>query len=393
MRSRPPRSANDPTNTTDPVSAGASMPPNTKPTEVQATTPDDVAPVCVLIVDDEPAVREVVAEALTRCQMQVVEAATAAEARTALDERHVDVALIDVKLPDADGIDLAAQLKKLNPTLESIVVTGKPSTQRAVGALRIGAADFLSKPFDLNDLTERVDAAVRKRGDRDKQGARVDKLKKLCRKLNRERHEVTQQVDILCNDLVTAYQELAGQMRHVQLTTQLKTSLDPELDLETVLRRALEFVLEHIGPTNAVVFLPGRSGSHTVGGYINYTFDKETADVLLGHLADVAAPRIAEEPTGIHLADDADINLWLSDDSAWLADCQVLAVPCRDEDEETLANLLLFRDASDPFNEEHLETIEAIAPIFAAQLARVIGIHHRAATEEEDENWDDEIPF
>lgn len=393
MRSRPSRPTPDPCDPTHPQTAGPSMPPNPEPTQINANA-SDASPVCVMIVDDEPTVREVVAEALTRCRMTVIEAATAAEARSALDHGTVDVALIDVKLPDADGIDLAAQLKQLDPTLESIVVTGKPSTQRAVGALRIGAADFLSKPFDLDDLTQRVDAAVRKRGDRGKQGARVDKLKKLCRKLNRERHEVTQQVDILCNDLVTAYQELAGQMRHVQLTTQLKTAIDPELDLETVLRRALEFVLEHIGPTNAVVFLPGRSGSHTVGGYINYTFDKETADVLLAHLADVAAPRIAEQHHGSHLTDDGEINLWLSDDSAWLADCQVLAVPCRDEEGETLANLLLFRDATDAFNEEHLETLEAIAPVFATQLSRVISIHHRAADEDEsEENWDDEIPF
>jgi FixJ family two-component response regulator len=332
----------------------------------------------VLIVDDEPLVRQAIGDALAiGRKVRIIEAGSIAAARAAMNDQPVDLVLVDVQLPDGDGLNFAHEIHEIDDKLQSIVITGDPTLPRAVAALRAGVVDFLTKPLKLEELSACVDRALVRRADTSRMASRVRRLRRLCRKLHRARTQVSQQVDILCNDLVSAYQELSDQMRTVQLTTEFKTILEQELDMEQVLRRMLESVLRHAGSTNAVIFLPTPDKGHSVGGYINYTFDKATADVLLDHLADVAAPRIttSTEPA-IHLTDDVDINLWLSDDSAWLSECHVLALPCRHED-QTMASLLLFRDAADPFSQEAIETLKLLVPVFAAHLVKVVGIHHR----------------
>jgi DNA-binding response OmpR family regulator len=344
----------------------------------------------VLVVDDEADIREMLGDALNQSHLCIHAAGSLDEARRIARSHRIDLALIDVKLPDGDGLDLAREIHAGDPSVHSILMTGAPSYDRAVEAIRVGCADFLAKPIDIRQLTQGVDRALNRRADESRSAERIARLKRLCKKLNHARHEVTQQVDVLCNDLVSAYQELADQMKNVQATTSFTAAVEGELDLEQVLRRLLEFVLQQIGPTNAVIFLPSKSGSFTVGGYVNYSFDKPSAETLLGHLADVAAPLIAQRDEVFHLRDDCDVNLWLSDESAWLKGSEVIGVPCVGED-ETLACLMLFRDQSEPFDPDSVQALSAVGPIFADHLVKVIGVHHRLKDYMEED--DDNVPF
>jgi DNA-binding response OmpR family regulator len=356
----------------------------------EATEP--VRPFEVLIVDDEPDICELLGDVFRGQPVIVHTAANLDEARVIALQKSLDLVLVDVKLPDGDGTEFAEELRQRDPAIQSIVMTGKPSVKRAQQAMRSGASDFLSKPLDLDELNTCVDRALRRRADGTKNSDKVRRLRHLCRKLNRARHEVTQQVDILCNDLVTAYQELAGQMKHVQVTSGFKAILDQELDLEQVLRRVLEFVLQQVGSTNAVIFLPSVGGGFTTGGYINFSFDKEAADMLLSHLADVAAPKIAEAEHVIHFEDNDAISGWLADDSAYLEDSHVVGLSCR-HDRRPMASLMLFRDANEPFDAEAIETLSTIGPILAAHLSKVIGIHHRLAEHMDAEDKEGGLPF
>jgi len=342
----------------------------------------------VLIVDDEPGVREVLGDALRSDRLKLHEAGSIAEARQVVEGSKIDLVLVDVKLPDGSGLDLAGELRQDKPGLRSIVITGGPDLDGAVQAIRAGACDFLAKPLDINRLRVVVDDALEQRGRETRRRRQVKRLKRLCRRLNQSRSEVTQQVDVLCNDLVAAYQELADQIKHVETSTRFRTMIDQELDLEQLLRTILEYVLHQAGPTNAAIFLPGQGGGHTMGGYVNYSFERSSAEVLLQYLADSAAPRIAQEQEPRHLTDDAEINLWLMDESSWLSGMHVVTIPCRHED-EALAGLLLFRDASEPFDPEAIERINCVASVFAAHLVKVIDIHHRHTEFFEDEENDE----
>lgn len=342
---------------------------------------DDRQPTRVLIVDDEPEVRQVLAGALRQRRMGTREAASLAEAREEVRRGEVDLVLVDARLPDGDGLDLAEELNRRAPAVPAVVITGDSSFGRAVQAMRAGACDLVAKPLDLKELNRCVDRALQRRNEQRRLAHRVDRLRKLCRKLNRDRDRTHQQSDVLCSDLVDAYQQLAGQVRHVQLATNFRAVAEQELDLEQLLRRVLEFILEHFGSTNAVIFLPAVDGGHATGGYVNYTFERETVRVLLDHLAGAAAPRIAEAESAVHLTNDEAINEWLEEESGWLAGHEVIALPARHEG-EILATLLLFREASEPFEEDAAEALEALSGPLAAQLVKLINVHHRLIGEE-----------
>lgn len=353
----------------------------------------------LLIIDDEPDVRRAIREALPQDTLRILQAGSLAEARRQTAEFSVDVALIDILLPDGSGLEFAAELKQQHPACQEIVMTGSPSPQLTIEAMRCGARDFLTKPFALEELNLRVQRALDRRRRSVARRRHVRKLKKLVRKLDHDRRDISQQVDILCKDLVGAYQDVAVQMKLMEKLGEFKAVLREELDLEQALRLTLQFLLDQIGPTNAVIFLPNGGGGYSVGGFVNYATGFEDPHVLLEHLADVAAPRIVDEPEACHLADNELIEAWLGDDANWLADQHLILAPCRD-DEQAMAAMLLFRDADQPFRDEDLKLINYITPFFGTHLSKLVRVHHRMARFFEDEDdfgaepWqpDDEDP-
>jgi len=351
--------------------------PRTQPEGDPAAQADATPQFVILIVEDDPDVGEAIAHAVRTDSRRIYHAQSMHGARECLQGERVDLVLLDAMLPDGDGVSLAAQVASIQPTTRCIVVTGHATLDRAVEAMRAGAVDLVSKPFDIDDLNQRVGQALQRQRRDTQRDRRIDRLRKLCKQLNQARHDISQQVDILCNDLVTAYQELAHQVQNIELTGELRSELADELDLEQTLRRTLEFVLHKVGPTNAVIFLPNSTGGFSVGGYVNYTHEKEHSQVMLQHLADVVAPALAEEAELVHLTEPDALDDWLGEACGWLTGSHVLAGPCLDEDGQPLAGLCLFRDDTEPFDEEAVALMSAICPMLAAHLIKVIRIHHR----------------
>jgi DNA-binding NtrC family response regulator len=112
----------------------------------------------VLVIDDEVALRQILAALVSRAGYSVDTAATAAEATAKLVRGDVDVALCDVRLPDGDGIELVRGFKAPGSGVETqfIMVTAFASMETAVEALRAGAADYIVKPVHNEDLLHRL---------------------------------------------------------------------------------------------------------------------------------------------------------------------------------------------------------------------------------------------
>ncbi len=336
--------------------------------------------------------------------VQLIHARSLTEARAQLTEKSVDLALINPKLPDGSGFDLADELNKSRRIVATVLIDDEPNLESAMRAIRAGALDYIVTPLDMAELNDRVGKALAKQRKSRDQAQRVRRLRRLCKKLNQARADVSKQVDILCNDLVTAYQELAGQMQQVVQASEFGAVIRDELDLEQLLRKTLEHLVEKAGPTNAAVFLPSSMDEFTLGGYVNYDCTPESADMLLQHLADIVAPKISNRDDLIHVTDNKSLAHLLGGDAAYLVDSHMLAFACRSEN-ESLAVVALFRDSSDPFDQTVLDTAEAVGPLLGDALARVIRIHHRGldddafeeggyfGTAEEDDEDDDGLPF
>ena len=119
------------------------------------------APIRILVVDDEPALREPLADYLVRQGFVVTQAGTAAEARSRLLETGCDLVLLDIMMPGEDGLSLCRHLVEAK-RLPVIFITAKgESTDRIVG-LEIGADDYVVKPFDPRELVARIRSVLRR---------------------------------------------------------------------------------------------------------------------------------------------------------------------------------------------------------------------------------------
>ncbi|HEX7784545.1 MAG TPA: response regulator transcription factor [Sphingobium sp.] len=120
----------------------------------------------VLIIDDEPHIRRLLNAALTRSDYIIAEAADAREALAKLDTENPDITLLDLGLPDRDGLELVPLIKKQSQTT-LIVISAREATEEKVAALDLGADDYLTKPFDTDELLARIRVAMRNRITRD----------------------------------------------------------------------------------------------------------------------------------------------------------------------------------------------------------------------------------
>ncbi|RMF67522.1 MAG: sigma-54-dependent Fis family transcriptional regulator, partial [Calditrichaeota bacterium] len=108
----------------------------------------------LLIADDDSNFRNVISNRLVRRNYQVAIAYNGDQALELCREHHFDVALVDLKLPDINGMDLVKKLKGLDSQLAIVIITGYPSVDTAVQAMTGGAAYYLKKPFRLDELEE-----------------------------------------------------------------------------------------------------------------------------------------------------------------------------------------------------------------------------------------------
>jgi len=117
----------------------------------------------ILLVDDEDEMRLPLREALQLESHHVTPARNALEARQVMKNSKYDLAILDVNLPDGNGLDLLAEFHASSPDMGFIMITGFANVDMAVETVRLGADDFLRKPFSLDELLIRVDAVLKKR--------------------------------------------------------------------------------------------------------------------------------------------------------------------------------------------------------------------------------------
>ena len=263
-----------------------------------------------------------------------------------------------------------------------VAIEDRPTLEGTVAWMRLGASDVLTAGDGRDALRERLSDAARRAAELRSQSNEAARLKRLCKHMHRAHNEVSGQVSDLCSDMVAAYADLNEQMSETVLATELNGLLRQELDVESVLRTLLEFLLAKIGTTNAAIFLPSSNGDFGRGAYINYDCPRDTAEPLMDQLASIVAPAFEETRDVQRFLGEDELRSVLGEDAHWMGDVAASAVGCR-QDEECLAVLVLFRSTARPFDAEHARVLQTASRLFAAQLARVIRVHHRHLPEEE----------
>src|SRR4030043_1202125 len=114
----------------------------------------------ILIIDDEPNLRRSLGLILQRAGYSATTAANASEAMQLLQAGAYDLTFLDIKLPDQNAIQLFPQIKDIYPDMPILILTAHATLDTAIGAVRLGARDYLLKPIDPETILNRVQALL-----------------------------------------------------------------------------------------------------------------------------------------------------------------------------------------------------------------------------------------
>ena len=116
-------------------------------------------PIRLLLVDDEKDFVNILSKRIKRRNIDVTKAFSGSEAIQALRGQEFDVAVLDLKMEDMNGIEVLKMLKIMDPKLAVIMLTGHGSAEAAEQGIKLGAFDYLTKPCELEELLEKIKAA------------------------------------------------------------------------------------------------------------------------------------------------------------------------------------------------------------------------------------------
>jgi len=185
----------------------------------------------ILVVDDEPSVADLLSEALVEEGYNCITAATGEDALRRLSKGNFEVILLDLKLPGISGIDVLKEVKSNRPETAIIVVTSAGDAQTAVEAMKIGAVDYITKPFELERINGSIKAALKTRTvGRDKAALQEESAEEVSEEVDWIRY-----LDNIAEGVGTRLDSLTG---HVMSIAVIEQTIDAA--------RRLEIPEEHI---------------------------------------------------------------------------------------------------------------------------------------------------
>jgi len=260
------------------------------PTPEETTKAAPPPPARVLVVDDEPSVIDVFQEFLSGQGYALSIAPSGEEAVRLIPELRPDIILTDINLPGISGLEVMRYAKSVDPEVAVIVVTGYASASTAIEALRQGAFNYVTKPFDLDEVHQIVERAVANR-----------RLKAINRELV---EDLRQKNEILHHH----EQELRERVRiaTLQMTALYDVGKEIMADLELAPRVAMIAgkAAELSGAVGAVMYL--KQGESTdfnpVTAHGMTLAPPDPVQWILGRVGPMAVPMLEQKPVRIHLA-------------------------------------------------------------------------------------------
>ena len=222
----------------------------------------------ILVVDDEAGMRALL-QTLLENEGYVVEAAASGEdAAQMLRARDYEVLVTDLKMPGIDGLELVEQARRAQPDVAVVLVTGYATVENTVSALRHGVDDYLTKPFDIQDLRQTVARTLRNRRLREQSSQVLTHLCKANTELRALKGRLEHEVTSAHESLLTINASLEKHRRELETLSGVSQALTSTLDPDRLLDTCLELVTREMGVEKASIMLlepaegePGGSAS------------------------------------------------------------------------------------------------------------------------------------
>ncbi len=326
----------------------------------------------VLVVDSDAGTAEAIKSELGASVQNLRIARSADQAIVEMKRRPADVLIINIQVGDQSGLELVSKWRRAYPNVELIALSRSHNSDVCLAAWRAGASDLLFQPLDRAEVRTCLNHVVERRVEKERLTRRNQRLRQTCRQLSKARKEIGAQVDLLCHDLVKAYQDIARQLHTTQTTGDFATTLGQDLDIETMMRATMQYILKHAGPVNAAVFLPDSEGNYVLGAYLDLDTKAET--MLVEVIAQTLVPHAVSTRDFVQFTDDTAIHAKFAQPMlhgrSWLA-----VAACHQKD--PMAVIVAFRNQDEAMPATVRTTLESIAAVLGERISRLMDIHNR----------------
>jgi len=244
-------------------------------------------PEYILVVDDEPGVRNVLTRGLWEAGYQCTSAGEGREALARLRQGRFAVMLCDIRMPGMDGLELLPQALQQDPDLTVIMVTALAGLQTALGAIRAGAYDYITKPFQLAEVELVVRRAMEHRRLRLENRAYLSHLEDLVEQRTRQLRAV--HVDLITSLALALEAKDEWTHDHSRRVAQLAAALGTQLGLPSEECGSLRLagMLHDIGKIGVREAVLHKTGTLTVEEYRHIKLHPELGARILSPLADL----------------------------------------------------------------------------------------------------------
>lgn len=306
----------------------------------------------VLVVDDEPQIRAICCQALERAGYQVATAADGVEALRALTRTAFDAAVLDIVLPDTSGLELLRAIRERHPGTVVVLITGFASLDSAMEAVRLGAYEYLRKPFRASDLARIVARGIEGRRLRGRNDELLAELRRANEELLARQHQLREHARLETGDLA-AFVELG---RRLSAATGLAETLQHILAAGIAVTRAKAAAIYRIDPTQGAL-----RGVAAIGLPVREVAEARIApdEGLLGRAAARGLALIENRVLGAEAVGDRYLS-FLGVESA-------LVMPLA-WDDEVCGVMALFDQQDGAFAEQSMNLVR----VLAGQAARVV---------------------
>jgi len=217
----------------------------------------------ILVVDDEPRICKLLTELLSREGYVVHTANDANQALALLDNDHYDMVISDLKMPGMDGFELIESIKRNHPHIAAIMITAYATVETAVQALRHGTDDYVTKPFDINELKKVVGRTLEAKRLAQQNRALADQLKRArdeLHKHNKQPGKTTDQPETL----EEANRRLRRTVDKLSALHEIIHAITSLLDLDQLLEVCLKQINEKLNVESSSIMLLDDNRTHLV---------------------------------------------------------------------------------------------------------------------------------
>ncbi len=322
----------------------------------------------VLVVDDEPELRELLADALGASDMRVLTAASGREAIDLAGRETPDLVITDISLGDASGLDVLDHLRSGGADIPAVVITGHRDAALLTEASRRRPVEVMIKPLDVLRLRDAVRGELARRARARRLDSRARRLRRLARSINHQRKQVEHRLDTTCADLTSAYRTLSGQLALQQAVINYQSALIAARNDDDVFRSLFRTLVRRSGGLFGVALVCDANAELQMVG--RFGVPQPDSPNFCQALAKPAVADILSEPRCSLVDAGEQPELFDERVRRYLPGVSILAVPLLPTAGELIGLVVLYRKGEQPFTDEDVAFAELIATPTALAVRR-----------------------